>query len=73
MILGPLLFSIDLYDLLVLTDQHDIANFPDENAPYLYGKTLMRLLNRYKKHRILISNELVTNSFKEMQANAMFC
>ena len=45
-ILGPLLFSIDLYDLLVLTDQHDRANVPDENAPYVYGKKLMRLLNR---------------------------
>ena len=72
-ILGPLLFNIDLCDLFVLMDQHDIANYADDNTPFASGKTLMRLLNRYKKHHVLFLNGLATISSKEIQANVMCC
>ena len=45
-ILGLLLFNIDLCDLFVIMDQHDIANYADDNISYVSGKKLMRLLNR---------------------------
>ena len=37
-IVGPLLFNIDLCDLFVIIDQHDIANYADGNTPYVSGK-----------------------------------
>ena len=39
-ILGPLLFNIHLCDLFVIMDQHDIANYADDNTPYVSGKKI---------------------------------
>ena len=39
-ILGLLLFNIDLYDLFVIMDQHDRANYADDNTPYVSGKNI---------------------------------
>ena len=46
-ILGALFFNIDLCDLLLLTDKFNIANFADENTPYVTGDntSLTPLLN----------------------------
>ena len=37
-ILGPLLFNIDISDLFFIIKVCDIANFTDDNTPYLSGK-----------------------------------
>ena len=36
--LGPLLFNTDLCHLFVIMDQHDIANYADDNTPYVSRK-----------------------------------
>ena len=54
-------------------DQHDIANYADDNTPCVSGKTLARQLNRQKKHHMLSLNGLITISYKEMQAIALCC
>ena len=39
LIMGPLLFSIDLYDLFIITDQHGISTYADNNTPCVTEKT----------------------------------
>ena len=39
-ILGPLLFNIFLADLFLIHSDIDIANFADDNMPYLPDKTV---------------------------------
>ena len=44
-ILGPLLFSIDIWDLFFIIEDCDIANYADDNTPYLNGKNIEEVLN----------------------------
>ena len=39
-ILGPLLFNFFLADLFFIHSDNDIANFTDDNTPYLSAKNL---------------------------------
>ena len=39
-ILGPLLFNIDLCDLFLTMNNEDIANYADDNTPYVSGKNI---------------------------------
>ena len=39
-ILGPLLFNIYLCDLFLIMNHEDIANYVDENTPYVSGKNI---------------------------------
>ena len=39
-ILGPLLFSIDKCDLFFIIEDCDIANYADDNTPYLSAKNV---------------------------------
>ena len=39
-ILGPLLFNIDLCDLFFIINHEDIANYADDNTPYVSGKNI---------------------------------
>ena len=43
--MGPLLFNIDLCDLFLIMNHVDIANYADDNAPYVSGKILTKLLD----------------------------
>ena len=43
-ILGLLLFNIDLCDLFIMNHK-DIANYADDNTPYVSGKILTKLLD----------------------------
>ena len=45
-ILGPLLFNIFLADLLLIHSDIDIANFADDNTPYLFAKNVIESLER---------------------------
>ena len=44
-ILGPLLFNIDICDLFFIIEDCDIANYADDNTPYLSGKNVEEVLN----------------------------
>ena len=44
-ILEPLLFNIDICDLFFIIEVFDIANYADENTPYLSGKNVEEVLN----------------------------
>ena len=39
-ILGPLLFNIFLVDFFLIHSDNDIANFVDDNTPYLSAKNV---------------------------------
>ena len=39
-ILGPLLFNVDLCDLFFILNQYDIANYADDNTPYVSGSNI---------------------------------
>ena len=39
-ILGPLVFNIFLADLFLIPSDIDIANFADDNTPYLSAKNV---------------------------------
>ena len=47
-ILGPLLFNIDICDLFFIMKDCDIANYVDDNTPYLSGKNVEEVLNGLK-------------------------
>ena len=49
LILGPLLFNIDLCDLFALMDQDDIGNYADDNKSYVSGKTIYEVLKSLKR------------------------
>ena len=44
-ILGPLLFKIDICHLFFIIEDYDIANYADDNIPYLYGENVEEVLN----------------------------
>ena len=39
-ILGPLLFNADLCDLFITSSRYDIANYADDNTPYVSGRNI---------------------------------
>ena len=44
-ILGPLLFNMDLCDLFFITNHTDIANYADDNTPYVSGKNIYKVVS----------------------------
>ena len=69
-ILGPLLFNIDLCDLSVIIDQHDIANYVDDNTPYASGKNIDEVVKSLEKVSRLIFKWFSDNPF---QGNTSKC
>ena len=45
LILGPLLFNIDIWSLFFIIEECDIANYADDNIPYLSGNNIEDVLN----------------------------
>ena len=43
-ILGPLLFNADLCDLFITMSQYDIANYADDNTPYVSGRNIEEVI-----------------------------
>ena len=68
-ILGPLLFNIYLCDLFFLMNYEDIANYADDNTPYVSGKNIHGVVSFLEESSRVIFNGLVTISFKKMPAN----
>ena len=44
-ILRPLLFNTDICDFFFIIENCDIANYADDNNPYLSGKNVQEVLN----------------------------
>ena len=42
--MGPLLFNADLCDLFVTTGRYDIANYADDNTPYVSGRNIKEVV-----------------------------
>ena len=69
-ILGLLLFNIDLCDLFVIMDQHDIANYADDNTPYVSGKNIDEVVKSLEEASRLIFKWFNDNQF---QGNTSKC
>ena len=68
-ILGPLLFNIYICDLFFIIEDCDIANYADDNTPYLRGKNVEEILNGLENvvpnlFRWFTENELKGNTSK---------
>ena len=68
-ILGPLIFNIDLCDLFFVINHENIANYADDNTPYVSGKNIDEVVKFLEKSLRVIFNGLVTISLKQMPAN----
>ena len=60
LILGPLLFSIYLCDIFLLTSNIDMASYADATTPFVYGQN-MSLTSHYKKLLICCFSGSETN------------
>ena len=68
-ILGPLLFNIYINDTFVCIQDVDIANFADDNSPYVVDKRITEVLSLLendanKMHKLYGHNWLKPNSDK---------
>ena len=70
-ILRPLLFNIDLYDLFFLLDSYDIANYADDNTPYVRGESIKSVTESLKMVSVAILNDLVITKCRLMPINTM--
>ena len=61
-ILRPLLFNMDLCDLFVIMDQYELANYADDNTPYVSGKNIDGVVKSLEEAKDL-SNNLSINSY----------
>ena len=66
--LGPLLFNRDLCDLFFIMNHEHIANYAEDNTPYVSGKNIGKVVRFLEESLRVSSNGLVTISFKRMPA-----
>ena len=72
-ILGPLLFNVDLYDLVVTMSHYDTATCADDDTPYVSRRNIVETsLNLQKRHQRSSFNGLEIISSRVMQVNVMF-
>ena len=69
-ILGSLLFNIDLCDLFFVMNHEDIANYADDNTPYVSGKNIDEGVKFLEKSSRVFFKWFSDNQF---QANASKC
>ena len=67
-ILGPLLFNTDLWDLFLIKDHEDIANYADGNTPYVSGKNIDEVVRFLEESSCLIIFKGLSDN--QFQANA---
>ena len=68
--MGPLLFNIDLCDLFLIMNHVDIANYADDNAPYVSGKNIDEVARFLEESLCVIFKQLSENHF---QVNTSTC
>ena len=69
-ILGPLFFNIHLCDISFIIEKFDIANFADDNRPYVTGDNISSVVKRLEEVPCVIFQWFKDN---EMKANAGKC
>ena len=69
-ILRPLLFNIDICDLFFIIVDCDIANYADDNIPYLSLKNLEEVLNGLEN---VLSNLFQSFNENELKGNSSKC
>ena len=69
-ILGPLLFNADLCDLFIAMSQYDIANYADDNTPYVPGRNIKEVVASLEEVSEVIFQWFRDNKF---QGNASKC
>ena len=69
-ILGQLLFNSDIYDLFLIMEDCDIANYAEDNTPYLSGKNVEEVLNGLEN---VSSNLFQWFTENELKGNASKC
>ena len=69
-ILGRLFFNIQLCDLFFIIEKFDIANFADDNTPYVTGNNISSVVKLSEEVACAIFQWLKDN---EMKANAEKC
>ena len=68
--MGPLLFNTDLCDLFITTSRYDIANYADDNAPYVSGRNIEEVVASLEEISEVIFQWFGDNQF---QGNANKC
>ena len=69
-IFGPLLFNADLCDLFITTSHYDIANYADDNRPYVSGRNIEEVVASLEEVSEVIFQWFRDNQF---QGNANKC
>ena len=69
-VLGILLFNADLCDLFITTSHYDIANYADDNAPYVFGRNIDEVVASLEEVSEVIFQWFRGNQF---QGNASKC
>ena len=70
LILGSLLFNIDLCDLFLIMKHEDIANYADDKTPYVSGKNIDEVVRSLEESPRVTLKLFSDNHF---QANASKC
>ena len=52
--MGPLLSNIDLWDLFFIMNHEDIANYADDNTPYVSGKNIDEVVRFLEESSLVI-------------------
>lgn len=63
-ILGPLLFNIDIYDILFIDTSSDIANYAGDNTPYERDQYFEELIDNLELTNCKIFDYFKYNSFR---------
>ena len=63
-ILGPLLFKMLLADLFLIHSDIDIANFTDDNTPYLSAKNVEHVIESLERASVSLFRWFETNHLK---------
>ena len=69
-ILGLLLFNADLHDLFITMSQYDIANYADDNTPYVSGRNIEEVVASLEEVSEVVFQWFRDNHF---QGNATKC
>ena len=68
--MGPLLFNADLRDLFVTMSHYDIANYADDNTPYVSGRNIEEVVASLEEVSVVIFQWFRDNQF---QGNGSKC
>ena len=67
---GPLLFNADLCDPFITMNLYDIANYADDNTPYVSGRSIEEVVTSLEEVSEVIFQWFRDNQF---QGNASKC